>query len=282
MTLQQIFLHFKQALAAQYPDTEIRSFFLLIIHRLKGLSATDLHTKPDYPFSAPELRQLNVMVEQLKRQMPIQYVLGQTTFYNLSFRVNHHVLIPRPETEELVQWVLSEVNPIEQLRILDIGTGSGAIAVSLAANLPQAGITATDISAEALKMAQFNARQNYTTIELVQHNVLTDNFPTTKYNVIVSNPPYVRQLEKSQMKTNVLEYEPETALFVSDDNPLVFYQRIAQLASVCLHAQGQVFVEINRYLAEQTQAVFEQFFKRVELRTDLNGFPRMIKADVLK
>ena len=201
-------------------------------------------------------------------------------FFSYRFLVDENVLIPRPETEELVDWVLTTVTPTSKpLKIIDIGTGSGCIAISLAKSLPNAEVTAVDVSAKALQVARCNAELNGVTINFLQQDILqTTTLPDT-YDIIISNPPYVRSLEKAEMQANVLEYEPHLALFVSDTDPLLFYDRIATLARRALSPQGSLFFEINQYLGEEMKALLKaKGFEKVVLRQDLSGNDRMIMS----
>jgi release factor glutamine methyltransferase len=226
-----------------------------------------------------QLARWNFLLHELSAQVPIQYLLGKTEFYGLTFCVSPDVLIPRPETEELVQWILSEAEHFENLTILDIGTGSGCIPVTLAKHLPQAQISAIDVSEAALQMAQKNAQMNQVSVALIQQDILQTEKLNDTYNIIVSNPPYVRELEKAEIRPNVLEHEPHLALFVPDDDALKFYRKIAELAMVHLSPNGLLFFEINQYLGTQTVELLHEIgFESVELRKDLYGNDRMIRA----
>ena len=204
--------------------------------------------------------------------------MGETVFFSYRFLVDENVLIPRPETEELVDWVLTTVTPSSKpLKIIDIGTGSGCIAISLAKSLPNAEVTAVDVSAKALQVARRNAELNGVTINFLQQDILQTTALPDTYDIIISNPPYVRSLEKAEMQANVLEYEPHLALFVSDTDPLLFYDRIATLARKSLSPQGSLFFEINQYLGEEMKALLKaKGFEKVVLRQDLSGNDRMM------
>ncbi|PIE48356.1 MAG: protein-(glutamine-N5) methyltransferase, release factor-specific [Flavobacteriales bacterium] len=208
----------------------------------------------------------------------MQYIYGVAHFYHSDFKVEPGVLIPRPETEELVDIIIKETR-IPNPKLLDIGTGSGCIAVSLGKYIPQAQVTALDISDKALSVAMANAGTHQVAIELVKDNVLTlEELPET-YDIIVSNPPYVRNLEKEHMQTNVLDYEPSLALFVEDTNPLVFYEKIAALAIKALSSQGVLYFEINQYLGQETKTLVENTgFSDVRLIKDFKGCDRFIAA----
>jgi len=197
---------------------------------------------------------------RLEAQEPIQYILGYAEFFGLRFRVNSSVLIPRPETEELVEWILEDQKSSKsQLSILDLGTGSGCIPIALAKHLPQAKLKALDISVEALKLAELNSEDNNTRIEYIQGDVLILKYLAEGIDIVVSNPPYVKFDEQAQMQDNVLKNEPHLALFVKDNDPLIFYRKIAELTSK-LTKRPLVYVEINQYLAEETRQLFKKFW----------------------
>ncbi|WP_140485055.1 peptide chain release factor N(5)-glutamine methyltransferase [Flavobacterium sp. GSA192] len=290
MQIKQYRTQFIQALSTIFDKGEAESFFYLILEDKKQLKRIDLALQPDLVFSEEEIRIWNAILEQLKLEIPVQYLLGKTHFYGLEFEVNENVLIPRPETEELVEWIIETQNSevrTEKLRILDIGTGSGCIAISLAKNLPDAQVFAIDVSGKALATAQKNAEMNQTEVHFVKTDILkindlqelpASNFQLpTHFDIIVSNPPYVRNLEKQEIKKNVLDNEPHLALFVEDDNALIFYRKIAELAQKNLTQNGQLFFEINQYLGEEMIVLLDKMnFKNVELRKDIYGNDRMI------
>ncbi|WP_394758076.1 peptide chain release factor N(5)-glutamine methyltransferase, partial [Flavobacterium sp.] len=208
-----------------------------------------------------------------------------TEFFSLPFYVNENTLIPRPETEELVDWILSNNRINEstnQIKILDIGTGSGCIAISLAKNLPNANVHAIDVSEKALATAKKNAERNNVTITFIEKNILETEDLLNTFDIIVSNPPYVRNLEKKEIHKNVLEYEPHLALFVEDNDALLFYRKIAELATKNLSENGQLYFEINQYLGKEMVELLEKYnFKNIELKKDIYGNDRMIRC-VLK
>jgi len=238
--------------------------------------------QPEYTLTKTEETPLFETLAKLKTNKPIQYILGVTEFMGLSFAVNASVLIPRPETEELVRWILEEGNKKtgETIKILDIGTGSGCIAVSLAKNLSNARLSALDVSDEALTMAQENAKSHQVEVSFQQADVLKASFQIGgTFDVMVSNPPYVRLLEQKEMKQNVTAFEPQQALYVPDDNPLLFYKRINQLAKTYLTPGGMLFYEINQYLYNEMRALMEEDgFSEIEIRKDIFGNFRMLKA----
>ena len=284
MILKEFKLFFNEALSAIYPKTEIDSFFFILMEEKLKLQRIDTVLKPDFLITEKNLIDLKTIVKRLQKEEPIQYIIGTTEFYGLPFLVDKNTLIPRPETEELVTWVLDEIkvltnNKITELSILDIGTGTGCIPISLAKNLTSLNISAIDISPEALLIAEQNAILNKVTIAFIELDILGAKSLPQKYDVIISNPPYVRELEKEEIKNNVLENEPHLALFVADENPLIFYNKIADLAKQQLSKNGMLFFEINQYLGKETvNMLAEKGFKNIQLKKDLFGNDRMIKC----
>lgn len=271
--------HFISELTALYGKDEAESFFYITLEDFHGLKRADLALRPDMVFSEDELSQWNFVLSQLKKEIPIQYIIGKAHFFGLEFEVNDNVLIPRPETEELVEWILSQ--NLNSPKILDIGTGSGCIAVSLAKNLPNGKVSAIDVSRAALSVAKKNALHNDVTINFIHKDILTTEDLGETYDVIVSNPPYVRHLEKAEIRKNVLEHEPHLALFVEDSDALLFYKKIADLALKNLSEKGKLFFEINQYLAKETMDMLEEKgFSFLELRKDIYGNDRMILAKI--
>ena len=267
-----------------YDEIEAESFFYLILENQRQLRRIDLALDIDLQFSAEEILIWNVILEKLQLEIPIQYILGTTHFYGLEFNVNENVLIPRPETEELVEWIISSaVNMLKftNLKILDIGTGSGCIAISLAKNISDAQVFAIDISEKALATAKENADLNEVAVAFIQKNILETNDLEQQFDIIVSNPPYVRNLEKAEIKSNVLANEPHLALFVEDNDALIFYRKIAELATKNLSVEGKLFFEINQYLGKETVELLEKMhFKNIELRKDIYGNDRMISCNI--
>lgn len=282
MNIKEYRTQFIQELTPIYDAGEAESFFYLILEEKKQLKRIDLALHPDLVFSEEEIGVWNAILEQLQQEIPIQYLLGKTSFYGLDFEVNEAVLIPRPETEELVEWILeSQKSKVEsqKVKILDIGTGSGCIAISLAKNLPDATVFALDVSEEALATAKKNAKNNSVNVTFIHQNILETEDLLQQFDIIVSNPPYVRNLEKEEIKKNVLENEPHLALFVADNDALVFYKKIAQLAQKNLLPNGQLYFEINQYLGKEMVDLLEKMnFKTVDLRKDIYGNDRMTKA----
>ncbi len=284
MTIKHYRDYFIQELTPLYDAGEAESFFYLILEAKHQLQRVDLALQPELAFSESELKIWSSILEQLKKEIPIQYILGVTHFYGLEFEVNSAVLIPRPETEELVDWIVlkSKIkNQKSKLKILDIGTGSGCIAIALAKNLPNAQVFALDVSEQALATAKTNAELNQVTIQFLHQSILETENLGQQFDVIVSNPPYVRELEKQEIKKNVLDNEPHLALFVEDNDALIFYRKIAQLAQKNLNPQGQLYFEINQYLGqEMLDLLHEMGFKNSELRQDIYGNDRMIQCTI--
>jgi release factor glutamine methyltransferase len=288
IVLKEYRIQFIQQLTSKYPKTEIDSFFFLLMDAYLNLKRIDITLNPNFEIDNSTISILNTALERLKSEEPIQYILGNTEFYGYPFLVDKSTLIPRPETEELVEWILTEVKKIQlkkntsSLHILDIGTGTGCIPISLSKNLPTATISAIDVSADALNIAKKNTELNNVKIELIEADILELNSLPKQFDIIVSNPPYVRELEKTEIQPNVLQNEPHLALFVSDENPLIFYDKIADLAKKLLNRDGLLFFEINQYLGNETVKMLkEKGFKNIELRKDLFGNYRMIKSQYI-
>ncbi|MFD0748922.1 peptide chain release factor N(5)-glutamine methyltransferase [Mucilaginibacter calamicampi] len=281
-TVKDVFAAYRAQLKALYDGQEADAIALTALREITGQSNAYLKAFPEYEINAADQSKLKEILDQLVTGRPLQYVLGHTEFYGLPFKVNSSVLIPRPETEELVHWVLKSDLPQAGIDILDIGTGSGCIAISLKKNLPQANVSAIDISAAALKTARENAKLNKVEVNFIEADILnTQNAQLTNYNVIISNPPYVTPADKSLMHSNVTDFEPHTALFVSENDPLIFYKAIADLAAEKLTKGGFLFFEINEsYGTQTTEMLKAKLFKEIELRKDLSGRERMIKASL--
>ncbi|NND63388.1 MAG: peptide chain release factor N(5)-glutamine methyltransferase [Flavobacteriaceae bacterium] len=280
MKLNELKRHFAGELDSLYPSEEIQSFFSLLSEEYLNMSRYEVAINSEISLSEENMAKFKSAIHRLQQQEPIQYIMGKTEFYGLPFIVNEHTLIPRPETEELVSWILEEVSQIKTpLKILDMGTGTGCIAISLAKNLANAMVTALDISEEAIKTSHENAKINVVKVEFMHRDVLNIKVLDRKYDIIVSNPPYVRQLEKREMNSNVLDYEPSSALYVSDDDPLLFYQKISKLAFTHLTENGRLFFEINEYLGKEMESLLlDEGFTNVEIRKDIFEKDRMIKC----
>jgi release factor glutamine methyltransferase len=280
MTYSDLEKQFSAELCDIYAKEEAAMLcFLSVQHRFKCTKASYLLNKQEVISDADKTHFLDIL-GQLKTSKPIQYILGETEFYGRTFRVNPAVLIPRPETEELVKWVVETVST-KTPSLLDIGTGSGCIAISLKIEIPEAEVVAIDISADALALAQQNATFHKVPLTFIEKDVLhmhPTDFATT-FDVLVSNPPYIAMAEKDSMKANVLANEPHVALFVPDNDPLIFYDRIAALAQEKLKPSGFLFFEINAHFGTEVLAMLvKKGFKQVKLRKDLSGKDRMVKA----
>jgi release factor glutamine methyltransferase len=281
----------KENLKTIYAADELPEILFLVMNFITGLSQTQLHVFPEKELTEAQMEMLLLSAKKLQTGMPVQYVLGEAEFFGLKFKVNPAVLIPRPETEELVAWILEEKIKVEknpqkaeslQLKtILDIGTGSGCIPIAIKKNWEEATVSGLDISAEALQTAQKNALLNEVEVEFFQQDIL--NFyavkEASKFSIIVSNPPYITPAEQEQMQPNVLDFEPHLALFVPENNPLLFYRAIADFASLMLEKNGLLFLEINEKFGKETvELLQEKGFTKIELRKDFRGKERMIKA----
>ncbi len=282
-TFREIFL---TELKPDYPATEIQTFFQRLAEAYLGMKRIDITLNPDRKLTEIEQKQLKTALNRLKNHEPLQYILGETEFYGLPFWVDKNVLIPRPETEELVDWIVKDFQKTifaerksEPFRILDIGTGSGCIAVSLAKNLPEARVFGLDFSKEALEIAKKNAALNSVAVEFIHADILEIKMLPQQFDIIVSNPPYVRELEKTELQPNVLNHEPASALFVPDQDALLFYRKISALALKNLVSGGRLYFEINEYLEAETRDLVASFgYKEIVLQKDIFGKPRMLKA----
>ena len=283
MKLSQLKINFTTVLQGVYDKEEVHCFFYILCDFFLQYSRFEVSMSQDTVVSETNIARFEKVLLRLKTQEPIQYILGTTEFYGLTFKVNEHTLIPRPETEELVDWVLSNLHDQDRvLDILDIGTGSGCIAISLAKNIPTARVSGIDISEKTLEVAQENAVKNQVLVSFCKKDILETTALKNKYDVMVSNPPYVRQLEKKAMNANVLDYEPGVALFVPNEDPLLFYRKIAQLAMVSLQTRGWLYFEINEYLSKEMDVLLKDIgFANIEIKKDFREVPRMIKCQKL-
>ena len=278
-TIQSTINYIKKELEELYHARETESLAYLLLEYVLKYSKTQIQLNKAEKISPELFQQIKYYTQELTKNIPIQYVLGETEFYDLTFKVNKHTLIPRPETEELVHAIINE-NRQEGLQILDIGTGSGCIPISLAKNLKNARVSSADISAEAIEKAKENAKLNQVDVHFFHRDILNwKNVDWDNFDIIVSNPPYVTEAEKSKMEKNVLDYEPHSALFVTDHDPLIFYRTIADLALLHLKKGGKLYFEINESLGNEMVELLEQKgFNSISLRSDINGKNRMISA----
>ncbi|HKL39772.1 MAG TPA: peptide chain release factor N(5)-glutamine methyltransferase [Cryomorphaceae bacterium] len=278
-TLTDLRLRFKEELEDQYPLREIDQFFAMTAEEFLGYSKTKIHLSGDEIIREEKIDQFEKVLFGLGIHQPIQYLLGYAEFYGLKFQVDSHVLIPRPETEELIRWI-AEGSKSSDLRILDLGTGSGCVAISLKKEIPHANVYAVDKSIGALNLAKANAKLNDVDVEFFAFDILKQESLTfMSFDLMVSNPPYVTLEDKRKMAKNVLDFEPHLALFVPEDDPLVFYRRIVDLADGHLKKGGKIFFEINEsFAAEIRSLLMDRGFTSVEIRKDLNGRYRMAKG----
>lgn len=269
-----------KSLEGIYDMAEAQAMARILVEKVTGIRAHDALANPNLLLSLSQIEILDSYVQELKLQKPIQYILGETEFFGISLKVNPNVLIPRPETEELVEWIIKS-NDSTFPTVLDIGTGSGCIAISIAKHTPAARVYGIDISMESISLAKQNSIRANTSITFIQADILDQSIQIegSPFDIIVSNPPYVRESEKELMHPNVLENEPHLALFVIDQDPLIFYKAIAEFAKNNLNRNGIVYCEINEAFGKETAKVFEDYdFKNIEVREDINGKKRMLRA----
>jgi len=340
MTTEQVYRDFVEQLKKIYDEREANNIADMIFESIAGINRSQRHTDKQQQLANSTIQQLHVAIQKLLTHRPVQYVLSEAWFYKMKLFVNEHVLIPRPETEELVEWVVSDVrskirhkmydvrtmydvgnnndrdvrkNKNDEIdggktkmskasaetpniysgksfstkhatsdivNIIDIGTGSGCIAIALKKELPGAKVLAIDVSAEALSVAKKNAADQNTTIELLEINFLVENswHGLATFDVIVSNPPYIPVTEKNILKKNVVHYEPHVALFVEDSDPFIFYKKIASFAEIHLHSNGKIYVEVNEKYADQVIDIFQQYKFTVIIKKDIYGKERMLRA----
>ena len=275
--MKRITTRINEGLSGSYSTGEIAALTRIIATEFLGVSQMAFYLKDDIPLTAGQEALLDNAIERLKNQEPIQYILGYSDFCGLRFKVTQATLIPRPETSELVEWIASKAAGNES--ILDIGTGSGCIAVSLAQKLPQSKVTAWDISPDALAVAAENSKANGCDVAFKQVDILTHEPTGEQFDVIVSNPPYIKENEKEAMHSNVLDWEPHTALFVPDSDPLLFYRTIAKKGLSLLKPGGRLYFEINRAHGKETMEILAALgYTSIELRKDFAENDRMIRA----
>ena len=263
-----------------YAKEEISALTRAICCDMLGIATTTYYIKEKVTLTTEQERRLEEILRRLQQGEPLQHIEGKAPFCGMEFRVTPDTLIPRPETAELVEWIVHD-HASQSPRILDLGTGSGCIAISLSKQLPQAEVEACDISREALAVATENNGRNGTSVRFFHHDILNLSTPLPhSYNILVSNPPYIKQSEAAEMERHVTEWEPHTALFVPDEDPLRFYRAIAEIGmTTALLPGGHIYVEINQALGAETVALFESYgYKEVTLRRDIYGNDRMVKG----
>ncbi len=271
--LGDIILFFKNELAGISNSREIFNWAYITINNLFGYDRANCIINQNQKISLHQRKKIKRIVSQLKKNKPIQYILEECVFFDLKFKVNSSVLIPRPETEELVKWILKD----EFKSMIDIGTGSGCIAISIAKN-KNVNVHAIDISNTSIKLAKKNAEFHDVSINFLNIDILTENI-SNKVDIVVSNPPYVLKKEKKHMNKNVIDYEPEIAIFVDDNNPFIFYKIIAKKAKKILNRNGKIYFEINENYSEEVMKILKDYgYVNIKLKKDINDRDRMIKA----
>lgn len=281
MNIREAFLYLKQSLQSIYDDGEATAITDWVMEFIIKKNKAERNIFNETMLNEAQQQQLFLYEKELQQYKPVQYVLGESYFFGMKLFVNENVLIPRPETEELVEWVLEEItNHKSQItNLTDIGTGSGCIALALKKHLPDTAITAIDISESALNVAKKNARALNLEIDYMQADILQDTFqPLSKFDIIVSNPPYIAQEEKDAIHKNVLDYEPHQALFVSNNDPLQFYRTIERFASKYLRESGNIFLELHQEFASATEQYFRNKSWQAVLKKDMNDNKRMLRC----
>ena len=278
-TIKDIRFYLSKELSKIYHEPEISALCTEIIRSVTGATRFLQIYKPESQISPEQADRIVNICNELLTGKPLQYVLGETLFYNCIIRVNQYVLIPRPETEEMADIIIKENKGLKN-NIIDFGTGSGCIAIALALNLKESSVTGTDISEEAINIARQNAKLNEVTVSFFTADIFNfDPLSVEKANIIVSNPPYIRYSEKSLMRTNVLGFEPHTALFVPDDDPLLYYKSILKIADEILLPKGRLYFEINEALGELMVSLLTEFrYSDIKLVNDINNKERIIKG----
>lgn len=279
MTIAEQQKIYREALSTVYDEREARSVTQMVLQQVLELDPLKISMDRYRLLTTNQKEVLAAILNRLIKHEPVQYVLGQADFFGLKFKVNSHVLIPRPETEELVEWILEENSSKNHLRMIDLGTGSGCIPIALSYKLPQATVEGVDISEGALEVAQRNNELNKTAVKFSRFDILNEELPVNTYDIIVSNPPYITQAEGAGMLPNVLQFEPHLALFTDDEDGLIFYRRIAQQARKALKVGGKLYFEINAANGEAVVSLLKQAgFEQIELKKDLSGRDRMVRV----
>lgn len=281
-TLKEAFNNFQSLIQRNYEIEEARSITQIVFREVLGYNNVQLILNENDLLPASIFEQLDYIAFQLNEHRPVQYILGHTEFYGYKFEVNESVLIPRPETEELVDWIIKDHQADSNINILDIGTGSGCIPISLKLNLPLAKVSSIDISEDAQKLATKNAKSNNADVSFIHADVLALETLPEQYDIVVSNPPYVLESEKAEMRKNVLDYEPSIALFVKNEDPLIFYRKIIQLVECSSRVHTKLYFEINESYAQDVIELFDvQKWQNIELRKDIRSKDRMFKAQLI-
>ena len=279
MTLSNLQSEFHSKLNLLYPKEEIDSIFSLVVSHLLNYSKIEIHGHLDKNISPEKEKQMLKILTRLELAEPVQYVIGKTEFYDLTLKTDKRALIPRQETEWLVDMVVKNHDRKNTFSILDIGTGSGCIAITVAKYFPASQVTAIDNNKEALELAQQNAAVNKVKIHFLTDDILNPQLEYSPFDIIISNPPYVRNSEKQFMHRNILEFEPASALYVPVDDPLVFYRAIATFGKKYLKPNGDIYLELNEFLGKETAGLYsDSGFSNIELHKDLNQKNRFLSA----
>lgn len=277
-TLSSLRNYFLEKLYSTYEARELESIFFIALQHYLKISKTSYISNPHQKISESDILKFVTLHKELVKEKPMAQILGEWEFYGLPFKINEHVLIPRPETEELVDLIIKEYKTTSGC-IIDFGTGSGCIPITLKKHLPNSTVYATDISEEAIILAKENAEFNNVEINFIHHDIFSP--VDLKVDIIVSNPPYINPSEKSKMKRNVLDYEPHLALFTPDSDSLIFYKRIAEIGKEILSPTGEIFVEINEALGKETASLFKEHnYKNISIIKDLQGKDRIIRCSL--
>ncbi|MGB0886934.1 MAG: peptide chain release factor N(5)-glutamine methyltransferase [Vicingaceae bacterium] len=279
-TLATAINYFKQELTVVFDAAELTQILHITFTHFFNLDRVDLSLNKSDLFSDSDFEKLTTIVAQLKTKKPLAHIIGEWEFYDLRFKVSEHTLIPRPETEELVRLIIEENKTLNQLSLLDVGTGTGCIAIALKNNLLNSAVLAVDVSEKALQLAKENAALNNVSVDFNLMNILKPKEIANKFNVIVSNPPYITLKEKKLMQENVLNFEPHLALFVADETPLIFYIAIANFALNHLTDKGKLYFEINEFYGEEVKLMLiNKKFKNVNIVKDINGRDRIVSCN---
>jgi release factor glutamine methyltransferase len=281
MTLGELQKIFRDKLQSLYDSREANAITKLVFEKTLHVNSLKIAFEKFRILTTGQQERMNQVLERLMGHEPVQYVLGEADFFGLKFKVNNHVLIPRPETEELVEWIIDENREKKQaVSILDIGTGTGCIAITLAKNLPGNFISALDVSHDALAIARENNELNNTGVEFFRADILQEDIPGSNYDIIISNPPYVLDSERDNLAYNVINFEPHLALFAPVEDGLAFYRTISKKAAVSLKPGGQLYFEVHADKGEEVVALMENHdFKNVMAKKDLSGKVRMVKGE---
>jgi len=289
MTTGEVYIDFIRELKTVYEEREAETISDWVFENVTGMKRWERRANQNKEIKNSEHQQLQKHLTELLQHKPVQYVLNEAWFYKMKFFVNENVLIPRPETEELVEWIVNDIysgnlRNSKPINILDIGSGSGCISIALKKELPKANIIAIDISEKALEVAEKNARDLNTTVDFLQIDFLDENKWNTlfQYDIIVCNPPYIPLKEKDGLGRNVVDFEPAVALFVEDDNPFIFYQKIAQFSKKHLNANGRIYLEVHELQAEDIKGILENEGFTATIKKDIYGKDRMVRGKMVK